>query len=221
MNVNVTAAGLNLRTGPGREFASRVVLPLGAVLELATHAIPDGEWLPVSLETEAGMMLGWVHHAHVIPDWVKVAQGEMGTLETPGPGNNPRVVEYHSATVLKATQDSVPWCSAFVNWVFRVLKIARTSSAAAASWLKWGVALSRPLFGCVGVKVRDGGNHVGFYMGPHTPETLARLRSLGFDTGGLATARPGFVILLGGNQGDRVGLGSYEAAKFRGWRWPL
>jgi hypothetical protein len=45
----------------------------------------------------------------------EIAKAELGTTEVPGTQNNPRILEYHATTTLKATTDEVPWCSSFVN----------------------------------------------------------------------------------------------------------
>ena len=66
--------------------------------------------------------------------WIDIAKGEMHQAEIPGPMANPRIVEYHATTSLKATFDEVPWCSAFVNWVMEQAGIKGTGSAKARSW---------------------------------------------------------------------------------------
>lgn len=48
--------------------------------------------------------------------WLDLAEAEIGIKEVPGTGDNPRVLEYHSATSYGAPHDSVPWCSSFINW---------------------------------------------------------------------------------------------------------
>ena len=43
------------------------------------------------------------------------ALNEYGTEELAGDANSERVLQYHKATDLMASADSVPWCSAFVR----------------------------------------------------------------------------------------------------------
>ena len=52
------------------------------------------------------------------PLWLEIAEREMetGVEEGPQEEDNPRILEYHSTTTLHADEDSVPWCSSFVNW---------------------------------------------------------------------------------------------------------
>jgi uncharacterized protein (TIGR02594 family) len=137
------------------------------------------------------------------PLWMPRARREIGIKEIPGPGDHPRVLEYHAATKLHAKADEVPWCSAFVCWVFEGIDIASTRSAAARSWLKWGKPLDKPQIGCVVVFSRtspDNPNaaHVAFYAGE----------------------RDGKVLALGGNQRNSVCIRPYDADRVLGYRWP-
>lgn len=50
-----------------------------------------------------------------LPEHLKIAMKELGVRELAGSKHNPRIIEYHKATSLKATQDEVSWCSSFVN----------------------------------------------------------------------------------------------------------
>ncbi|RTL36334.1 MAG: TIGR02594 family protein [Burkholderiales bacterium] len=77
------------------------------------------------------------------PRHLQIALGELGVHEIPGAADNPRIVEYHQATSLKATHDETSWCSAFVNWTMQGAGIRGTNSAAARSWLHWGQAVPR------------------------------------------------------------------------------
>ncbi|HEY8880912.1 MAG TPA: TIGR02594 family protein [Roseateles sp.] len=78
-----------------------------------------------------------------VPRHLEIARGELGTHEIRGSRNNPRVVEYHQATSLKAKDDETAWCSAFVNWTMQQAGVHGTNSAAARSWLNWGQAVPK------------------------------------------------------------------------------
>ena len=68
--------------------------------------------------------------------------------------NNPRILEYFTATSLDAKDESTSWCSAFANWCMKQAGIEGTKSALARSWLHWkgGVSLSdKPVTGAVAV----------------------------------------------------------------------
>lgn len=140
------------------------------------------------------------------PPWYTMAQREVGIHEAPGADNNKRVQEYFAATSMGPhTPDSVPWCSAFVNWCMKACGIEGTHSAAARSWMQWGTPLLRPKAGCVIIFSRPLGGpdsgHVGF---------LARV----------PTATASNVDVLGGNQGDKVCIAPYPVSRILGWRWP-
>lgn len=131
-----------------------------------------------------------------------IALKEKGVTETPGEGNTKRVIEYHSATDLHATADSVPWCSAFVNWCFKRAGAKGTNNAMARSWLLWGTKVVSPDVGDVVVFSRgnDGvSGHVGFVA--KKPSAL----------------NP-FISVLGGNQDDMVCIKSYARARVLGYR---
>lgn len=135
--------------------------------------------------------------------WFAIAMREMetGVDEVVGPEHNPRIVEYHQSTSLKATDDETPWCSSFVNWCMEQAGEEKTNSAMARSWLKWGKELSKPRKGCVTVFSRGiipTAGHVGFYV----DETTGR------------------ILLLGGNQSNQININSYPKSSLLGYRWP-
>jgi uncharacterized protein (TIGR02594 family) len=138
-----------------------------------------------------------------LPAWLAIAHREMdtGIDEIRGGADNPRIVEYHQTTSLKASDDETAWCSSFVNWCVVQSGIAGTNSALARSWIGWGQVLERPERGAVTVFRREGGptrGHVAFYW-----------------------SRSGDrVLVLGGNQGNQVSIKSYPAADLLGFRWP-
>jgi uncharacterized protein (TIGR02594 family) len=131
--------------------------------------------------------------------WLRVAYGEIGTKEVPGSGDNPRVIEYHATTKLKATEDSVPWCSSFVNWCIEKSGYKGTDSAAARSWQSWGKDCGHfaPV-GSIVVMKRKGGNHVGFFIS-----------SDNFN-----------VEILGGNQSDTVNIRKFAHTQVLAYRLP-
>lgn len=163
-----------------------------------------GQLINVPLTPESGPSI----HAALAegdgPKWYQIACREMatGVDEIPGPSqHNPRIVEYHEATTLKATDDETPWCSSFVNWCMMKAGVPRTNSAAARSWLKWGQPLDQPRLGCVVVFERPPqptSGHVAFF------EALSGDR----------------IRALGGNQGNQVNISAYRANQLLGYRWP-
>lgn len=123
--------------------------------------------------------------------WYEVARRELGVKELQGIADNPRIVEYHATTTLRATDDEVPWCSSFVNWCMFKAGYYGTRSAAARSWAGWGVKIDKPVKGCVVVLTRKGGGHVGFFDGEDESN----------------------IILLGGNQDDAVNVRRFRKSR--------
>ena len=121
--------------------------------------------------------------------WMKIARAELGVAEDPS-GSNPRIEAYHASTAGGAADDAVPWCSSFVNFCVDAAGVAGTGSKAARSWLTWGVDAGDFVDGCVVVLKRGNApkGHVGFFDG--------------FESGRIK--------LLGGNQGNRVSVASFD-----------
>ena len=97
--------------------------------------------------------------------------------------------------------DAVPWCGVFVAHCLDEARIAPVSLAVrATSWSDWGANLrvDRLAPGAVLVFQREGGGHVGFYVG----EDDAAYH------------------VLGGNQGDAVTIARLAKARLVASRWP-
>ena len=136
--------------------------------------------------------------------WLTIAQKEKGIKEVPGPGDNPRIVEYLKSTSLESPanrNDETPWCSAFVNWCIEQAGLKGTNSAWARSWLEWGreQGVGDSWVGCVCVLSREGGGHVGFLVAYDDDR----------------------VKLLGGNQGDAVSEVWLPMDRVLGYRVPM
>ena len=139
---------------------------------------------------------------------MEIARAEIGTAEVAGGQHNPRIIEYHASTTLRAQSDEIAWCASFVNWVMREAGFQGTNSAAAASWIKWGTECSLREGAIVvirnaqaaGSSLTTSGNHVGFLV----EETEAHY------------------VLLGGNQGNQVKESRFRKASWtlRASRWP-
>jgi len=132
------------------------------------------------------------------PSWVTTARALIGTAEIVGPKHNMKIVAWFKG--LKVNDDETPWCGAFMDHVFRVNGIdPPANSFRALSWATWGVPCEAQL-GAVGVKKRDGGNHVFMIVG--------------------ITADGLFYKALGGNQGNRVSIVDIRVSETNALRWP-
>jgi len=106
--------------------------------------------------------------------------------------------------------DETPWCSAFVNGMAWELRLPRSKSAAARSWLAVGEVIrleqARPADDVVILK-RGVGDQPG-------PEVLNAQGHVGFFAG----IQNDHVMVLGGNQGDAVCVKPFPAGLVLGVR---
>lgn len=135
------------------------------------------------------------------PSWLKIALAEKQVLEAAGDKNNPRIIEYHSATSLKASSDAVPWCAAFVSWALERAGVPSTKSSAARSYLNWGQSIPAPAPGCIVVLSRGDNpaqGHVGFWLNEDEQS----------------------VFVFGGNQSNMVCVDVFEKSRVLDYRMP-
>jgi uncharacterized protein (TIGR02594 family) len=133
----------------------------------------------------------------------ELAQRFVGELtELTGNDNHPLIQWFHMLCALGHEQpDSTPWCSSFANGVCWLLRLPRSKSAAARSWLNVGVPVDlRAARVGYDVVVLERGpapqGHVGFFAGQD-------------DTN---------VFILGGNQGDAVTVAPFAKTRVLGVR---
>lgn len=140
------------------------------------------------------------------PRWLTIARREICTRRAPvGTGSNPRIVEYHQVTTLRAQDDATPWCASFLSWVLEQAGVRSTRSARAKSYLDWGSALDHPRLGAIvvfhrgsGAPSSSGPGHVGLFI----------------------EDRGSSIGLLGGNQRSHVNITSYDKGRLMAYRWP-
>lgn len=205
----VAASSLNVRVGPNINDLVITALLRNTLVEPIDVSL-DERWYQIEVQQGGTTVRGWISKGYLsaeenepagTPSWYTIAEGEIGVSEVAGPGNNRRIVEYHQSTALRATEDSVPWCSSFVNFCMKQAGIQGTGSASARSWLNFGRKLDAPRLGCI-VVLRRGTNpnngHVGFFAG----ESDSHLR------------------LLGGNQSDQVKFSNFPKSMLLAYRWP-
>jgi uncharacterized protein (TIGR02594 family) len=135
------------------------------------------------------------------PPWIARGRQLLGTREVPGPEQNPVINGMWAKLKMKLTEDD-PWCAGFVGYCLADAGIAGSGSAAARSYLKWGMELPAAVYGCVVVFSRPGNSwsgHVGFVVGRDGH---------------------GRLLVLGGNQGDAVTVVPFDVDRVLGYRWP-
>jgi uncharacterized protein (TIGR02594 family) len=140
----------------------------------------------------------------------ELAQRFVGISEVGGAASNPQILAMLRLDDTWPADDAVPWCSAFMNYVAWLLRLPRSKSLLARSWLTVGEVIdigdAEPGFDVVvlnrgrgkqpGASVVDAPGHVGFFAG-------------------LEGAR---IFVLGGNQSNSVGIGSYPKSRLLGVR---
>jgi len=108
----------------------------------------------------------------MIPLWLKIAFQELNSFiaEEPGDEDNPRIIEYLSRVFPdnQYLHDSVPWCSAFIEFCLQESGIIGTRSASARSWASWEEEDPEGLPGSIAVFWREDPDswkgHVGFLI---------------------------------------------------------
>jgi uncharacterized protein (TIGR02594 family) len=135
--------------------------------------------------------------------WMRVAQGEIGQREIPGPESNPRIAAYNKAAGLPA-DDAVPWVGSFMCWTFKqVGKPCPAAPGRALSWENWGQEIEDPVLGAIVIMQRDtrlgaGSGAVGFYL----------------------SEKPQSVRVLMGNAYDQVTAINFPRAQVKSYRLP-
>ncbi len=140
----------------------------------------------------------------------ELAQRFVGIKEAPGSASNPAVLAMLRLDNSWPAGDDVAWCSAFVNYIAWLLRLPRSKSLAARSWLLVGepVALDKaePGFDVVILK-RGSGKQPG-------PEVIKAQGHVGFFAG----VEGAEVLVLGGNQGDEVSIDRFRVENVLGVR---
>jgi uncharacterized protein (TIGR02594 family) len=200
----VTASSLNVRKAPDINAQIKGALNRGDTVE-GTKLSPAQDWVKVSSNGLKGWCaMRWLRPivaggTRGEPKWMAVARGEIGVKEVPGPGDNPRIIEYLQSTSLGSPDnenDETFWCSAFVNWCIEEVAVEGSNSAWARDWLDWGKKIINPVVGCVTVFSRGSGGHVGFFV----------------------ERKNGLIYVLGGNQHDCVCIDGYDENRLLGYR---
>lgn len=144
----------------------------------------------------------WLNNVGLLPKMIQEALKEYGTLETPGAANNVKIMAWATETGLKNvyTADSVPWCGLFMAVVAkRAGKTYPSGPLWALNWAKFGVEAGQPHLGDVLTFTRDGGGHVGLYVGEDAQA----------------------YHVLGGNQSDAVNIKRIEKKRLYKARRPV
>lgn len=138
-----------------------------------------------------------------------IAQRFVGIKEVGGSVDNPQIMAMLKLDNDWPEADEVPWCSAFVNYICWLLRLPRSKSLRARSWLQVGrgIQLDEAVAGDVVVLTRGSGDQPG-------PEVIEAPGHVGFYAGRFGE----FIEVLGGNQSDTVKVSRYPKSRLLGVR---
>jgi uncharacterized protein (TIGR02594 family) len=131
-----------------------------------------------------------------------LAERFIGVKEIAGAASNPLVLAMLRLDDAWPEGDEVPWCSAFVNFITWMLRLPRSKSLAARSWLAVGRVITfdeaQPSNDIVILERGTGAGHVGFFAGRDDAHHV--------------------VHILGGNQQDGVNVSVFPVERMIGLR---
>ena len=138
-----------------------------------------------------------------------LAQRFVGTDEVNGSVDNPQIMAMLKLDNSWPSNDEVPWCSAFANYICWLARLPRSKDLRARSWLAIGkgISLDQAEAGDIVVFKRGSGDQPG-------PEVLDAPGHVGFYAGRIS----GFIEVLGGNQGNQVKISRYPESSLLGVR---
>lgn len=132
------------------------------------------------------------------PHWLAVARKYLGTTEIPGKETTPQIARWLRELKAWWSDDETPWCGVFVAAIMGAVEPPPKHWYRAKAWAEWGQPVA-PQTGAVVVFERKGGGHVGLLVGKD---------------------QQGRLLVLGGNQGNRVSVAPFDPARVLAYRWP-
>lgn len=144
--------------------------------------------------------------------WIALARTFLGTTEIKGKQHNPVVLEFwKDINIDWAPTDEIAWCAAFAGAILKRSNLPFLETGLARNYLdyvkhnKKGQVLKQPAYGCLaimwtGSKTGTTG-HIGFVVGE-------------------VKGDPSRLLLLGGNQGDKVSIAAFPKSQMLGYIWP-
>lgn len=135
------------------------------------------------------------------PVWIDEARRYIDLEEIPGAASNSTIIGWLVRLSAWWRDDETPWCGTFVAHCLQETgyEIPKYWMRALA-WAEWGRPLPAPMVGCIVVFSRKGGGHVGFVVGQDAKGNL---------------------LVLGGNQGNRVSIAAFPRIRVEAYRWPV
>lgn len=137
------------------------------------------------------------------PEWLVIAERYLGLKEVHGPAHAPEILKWWTLIHAAVSDDETAWCAAFVGGVLEEAGYCSTRKANARSYTRWGFRMKEPAVGAVVTFWRgtpDGWQgHVGFVVGKD---------------------QKGNLMVIGGNQADKVSIAPFDTARILQFNWP-
>lgn len=139
-----------------------------------------------------------------------LAQRFVGIKEIAGTASNPQILAMLRLDGDWPDGDHVPWCGAFLSYIAWLLRLPRSKSLSARSWLNIGTPIT--------IEEAEAGNDVVILKrsGENQPGP-AELNAPGH-TGFFAGREGSNVLILGGNQSDAVNISRFPVERILGIR---
>jgi len=133
--------------------------------------------------------------------WIAEARKHIGLSEIKGSEHNPTILSWLARMKAWWREDETPWCGVFVDHCLATAKATRVKEGyRAKSYLNLPVRLNIPCYGAIAVfDYAPRGGHVGFIVGED---------------------RLGNLMILAGNQNNKVSIAAFSQEKLIGIRWP-
>lgn len=132
-------------------------------------------------------------------DWIKTGKELVGTKEIKGAVHNKTIVMMLKYLNAWWFDDETAWCGVFTAYCLKVNGVSIPKHwYRALDYKNYGHKLSKPAYGCIAIKTRNGGGHVTFVVGK---------------------TKDGKLVCLGGNQNNMVNYAVYSASVFDEFRW--
>jgi uncharacterized protein (TIGR02594 family) len=149
----------------------------------------------------------WLNGTVGLPKMVVEGLKTFGTVETPGAGNSPVIMGWADEVDLERvyTADAIAWCGLWMAMIAqRAGKSFPKNPLWALNWKSFGIEGGQPDLGDVLVFVRDGGGHVGLYIGEDRGNAM----------------HPAAYHVLGGNTSDKVTIARIDKKRLVAVRQP-
>lgn len=135
------------------------------------------------------------------PEWIVEAEQHIGLAETAGQAHNKTIQSWLRKLRAWWDDDETPWCGAFVAHCLEVTgQFIPKHWYRAKAYSEYGEKVDSPCYGCIVVFGRSGGGHVGFVVGKD---------------------HNGRLLVLGGNQGNKVSVAPFEMSRVLAYRIPF